>query len=308
MTGREKISEKVSTANVKTPKEKNPEKESDISTGKQKNHSSDNRQKDSFKDNAKADEVVLTEEELSAFSHYLDVEGFKSNIKEVLRELIVNYTPNGKSTDGNVIIMGNEKTGKTTLAIEMIKLVNKKRGRRNRKLAKIDASALNRRGFRNSLNKLLGCDLIIENAHNLGAMTLSEVVDVSGMFTDDMLIVLEGETEKMEKMLTSSPRLSEVFNHIIRIKEYDIKEWVEYGTQYARKQGYAMDELANLAFYKAIDDYFGIHEGISQKDVETIVDNAIDKSGRLGRKLSGIFASKKNEDGLFLLVESDFNV
>lgn len=251
---------------------------------------------------------VLTEEELSTFKNYLNVEGFATNIKEVLQELIANYTPNGKSTDGNVIIMGNEKTGKTTLAIETIKLVNRKRGRRNRKLAKVDAAALNRRGFRNSLNKLLGSDLIIENAHNLGAMTLSEVIDASGMYTDDMLIVLEGETEPMEKMLSESPRLSETFNHVIRIREYDIKEWVEYGKRYAQEQGYKMDELANLAFYKAIDDFFGSNKGIGQKDVETIVDDAINRSGRIGRKLSGIFSSKKDEDGFYVLVESDFNV
>lgn len=54
-----------------------------------------------------------------------------------------------------MVILGEEKTGKTSLAVEIIKLVNKKRGRRNRRLAKIDATALNKRGFRNSLNKYL---------------------------------------------------------------------------------------------------------------------------------------------------------
>lgn len=252
--------------------------------------------------------LVLTEEELSTFKNYLNVEGFATNIKDVLQELIVNYTPNGKSTDGNVIIMGSEKTGKTTLAIETIRLVNKKRGRRNRKLAKIDASALNKRGFRSSLNRLLGSDLIIENAHILGAMTLSEIIDVTGMYTDDMLIVLEGETDQMEKMLSESTRLSGVFNHVIRIREYDIKEWVEYGKRYAIEQGYNLDELANLAFYKAIDDFFGTNKGIGQEDVETIVDEAISRSKRFGRKLSGMFSSKKDEEGLYTLVESDFNV
>ena len=57
-----------------------------------------------------------------------------------------------------------KKNRKTSLAVEIIKLVNKKRGRRNRRLAKIDATALNKRGFRNSLNKLLGSDLIVENS------------------------------------------------------------------------------------------------------------------------------------------------
>lgn len=250
----------------------------------------------------------LTDEELAVFKNYLNVEEFERNIKSILQKLIDNYNPNGRSSEGNIIIMGNEKTGKTTLAIEMIKLVNRKRGRRGRRLAKVDAQALNRRGFRNSLNKLLGSDLVIENAQNLGAMTLSEIVDASGMFTDDMLIILEGETEGMEGILETSPRIKSVFNHVIKIKEYDIREWVEYGIRYAEKQGYRVDELGNLAFHKAVDDFFGLNNGIGQKDVENIVNQAIAKSGRLGRKLSGIFSSKKDEEGLIILVESDFNI
>ena len=249
-------------------------------------------------------ELVATEEELSVFKNFFNVEGLEDNIQEVVKELIAGYTPNGKSTDGNVVILGEEKTGKTSLAVEIIKLVNKKRGRRNRRLAKIDATALNKRGFRNSLNKLLGSDLIVENAEKLGAMILSEVVDVSGMFTDDMLIILEGETEPMEKMLKDSPRLSKVFNHVIRIKQYDIKEWVEYGKRYAKDKGYVMEELASLAFYKAIDDYFGEHKGIGR--AEKLVDTAIANSHKLGRKLSGLFSSNKNDDGLYILIESDF--
>ncbi len=251
-------------------------------------------------------ELVATEEELSVFKNFFNVEGLEDNIQEVVKELIAGYTPNGKSTDGNVVILGEEKTGKTSLAVEIIKLVNKKRGRRNRRLAKIDATALNKRGFRNSLNKLLGSDLIVENAEKLGAMILSEVVDVSGMFTDDMLIILEGETEPMEKMLKDSPRLSKVFNHVIRIKQYDIKEWVEYGKRYAKDKGYVMEELASLAFYKAIDDYFGEHKGIGRADVEKLVDTAIANSHKLSRKLSGLFSSNKNDDGLYILIESDF--
>ena len=252
--------------------------------------------------------VVITEEELAVFKNYLNVEDFETNVKEVLQDLIANYTPNGKSSEGNIIIMGSEKTGKTTLAIEIVKLVNNKRGRRNRKLAKVNAAALNRRGFKNALNKLLGSDVIIENAELLGPMTVSEITDAAGMFTDDMIIILEGEIEGMTKIINESQRVPQVFNHVITVKDYDVKEWVEYGKRYAAEKGYSLDELANLAFYKAIDDFFGINKGIGRSDVESIVDNAIAKSSRLGRKLTGIFASKKDEEGLNILVESDFNV
>ena len=79
--------------------------------------------------------------------------------------------------------------------------------------------------------------MIVENAEKLGAMILSEVVDVSGMFTDDMLIILEGETEPMEKMLKDSPRLSKVFNHVIRIKPVSYTHLDVYKRQVYHRRG-----------------------------------------------------------------------
>lgn len=266
------------------------------------------KKEDQTMDNNIVRENVLSEAELTEFKNYLNVEGFEINIREVLQELIVNYSPNGKSDHGNVIIMGNEKTGKTTLAIELIKLVNRKRGRRNRKLAKVDARVLNRKGFKYVLGKLVGSDLIIENADQLGKMTVISLLDGCGMFTDDMLIILEGNEDGMEELLKENPKLETTFNHIVRIKEYNIEEWVEYGKRYALNKGYEMDELANLAFYKAIDDYFGANKGISQDNVEEIIDNAIAHTKKLGRKFKGIFGSKSKNDGLNLLQESDFEI
>lgn len=151
---------------------------------------------------------------------------------------------------------------------------------------------LNRKGFKYVLGKLVGSDLIIENADQLGKMTVISLLDGCGMFTDDMLIILEGNEDGMEELLKENPKLETTFNHIVRIKEYNIEEWVEYGKRYALNKGYEMDELANLAFYKAIDDYFGANKGISQDNVEEIIDNAIAHTKKLGRKFKGIFGSK----------------
>ena len=295
-----KTEEKVATTAEAEPEEATENKKTENKKTEKK--------EDQTMDNNIVRENVLSEAELTEFKNYLNVEGFEINIREVLQELIVNYSPNGKSEHGNVIIMGNEKTGKTTLAIELIKLVNRKRGRRNRKLAKVDARVLNRKGFKYVLGKLVGSDLIIENADQLGKMTVISLLDGCGMFTDDMLIILEGNEDGMEELLKENPKLETTFNHIVRIKEYNIEEWVEYGKRYALNKGYEMDELANLAFYKAIDDYFGANKGISQDNVEEIIDNAIAHTKKLGRKFKGIFGSKSKNDGLNLLQESDFEI
>ena len=246
----------------------------------------------------------VEDSDMAVFGNYLNVEGLEDTVKKVCNDLIKKFTGQ-EDTNANVIVMGDEKTGKTTMAIEIIKLINKKSERRNRKIAKISASTLNRKGFISVLGKIKGCDLIIENGHEIHPTTIQEIVKSLSPNTTDSIIILEAETEPMEELLSSTMGLGQAFTHIVKIKQYNIREWVAYGSEYAKTQGYKLDEVAELALFKSIDDAFGAHKGISRLDVEEIIDKAIARSDRFGKKL---FGSKKDDEGLKLLDESDFNI
>jgi len=246
----------------------------------------------------------VEDSDMAVFGNYLNVEGLEDAVKKVCNDLIKKFTGQ-EDTNANVIVMGDEKTGKTTMAIEIIKLINKKSERRNRKIAKISASTLNRKGFASVLGKIKGCDLIIENGHEIHPTTIQEIVKALSPNTTDSIIILEAETEPMEELLSSTVGLGQAFTHVVRIKQYNIREWVAYGSEYAKTQGYKLDEVAELALFKSIDDAFGAHKGISRLDVEEIIDKAIARSDRFGKKL---FGSKKDDEGLKLLDESDFNI
>ena len=247
----------------------------------------------------------VEDSDMAVFGNYLNVEGLEDAVKGVCNDLIKKFTGQAKDTKANVIVMGDEKTGKTTMAIEIIKLVNKKSDRRNRKVAKISADTLNKKSFTKVLAKIQGCDLIVENAQNIHVTTIQEMVKALSANDTDSIVILEAETEPMEELLSSTFSLGQIFDHIIKIKQYNIREWVAYGSDYAKTQGYKLDEVAELALFKAIDDAFGAHKGISKLDVEEIIDKAIARSDRFGKKL---FGSKKDEEGLRLLDESDFNI
>ncbi len=247
----------------------------------------------------------VTDADMTVFGNYLNVEGLESAVKKVCNDLVKKFTGQEKDTNANVIVMGDEKTGKTTMAIEIIKLVNKKSDRRNRKVAKISADTLNKKSFTKVLERIQGCDLIVENAQDIHITTIQEMVSALSPNQTDSIVILEAETEPMEKLLSSTFSLGQIFNHIIKIKQYNIREWVAYGSEYAKTQCYKLDEVAELALFKSIDDAFGAHKGISKLDVEEIIDKAIERSDRFGKK---IFGSKKDDEGLKLLDESDFNI
>ena len=251
---------------------------------------------------------IVTDEDMKVFANYTNIEGLDDTIKYTIEKLVKEFVPDGNSSNGNIAISGDEKSGKTTLAIDIIKMVNAKRGRAGRRIAKVNAGVLNRIGFTAALNKLLGSDLIVEKATDLNSEQIDEIIKSAKLYTNDMLIVLEGETDAMADMFDENEELKQIFDYPILIKTYNVKEWVAYGVQYAKDNGFNINEMGMLALFKAIDDWYGTKKEISQKDVEQILDAAIKRAKhKLGRKIVGIFKAKDKDD-LQILKEADFNI
>ena len=251
---------------------------------------------------------IVTDEDMKVFANYTNIEGLDDTIKYTIEKLVKEFVPDGNSSNGNIAISVDEKSGKTTLAIDIIKMVNAKRGRAGRRIAKVNAEVLNRRGFTAALNKLMGSDLIVEKATDLNSEQIDEIIKSAKLYTNDMLIVLEGETDAMADMFDENEELKQIFDYPILIKTYNVKEWVAYGVQYAKDNGFNINEMGMLALFKAIDDWYGTKKEISQKDVEQILDAAIKRAKhKLGRKIVGIFKTKDKDD-LQILKEADFNI
>ena len=251
---------------------------------------------------------IVTDEDMKVFANYTNIEGLDDTIKYTIEKLVKEFVPDGNSSNGNIAISGDEKSGKTTLAIDIIKMVNAKRGRTGRRIAKVNAEVLNRRGFTAALNKLMGSDLIVEKATDLNSEQIDEIIKSAKLYTNDMLIVLEGETDAMADMFDENEELKQIFDYPILIKTYNVKEWVAYGVQYAKDNGFNINEMGMLALFKAIDDWYGTKKEISQKDVEQILDATIKRAKhKLGRKIVGIFKTKDKDD-LQILKEADFNI
>lgn len=120
-----------------------------------------------------------------------------------------------------------------------------------RRIAKVNAEVLNRRGFTAALNKLMGSDLIVEKATDLNSEQIDEIIKSAKLYTNDMLIVLEGETDAMADMFDENEELKQIFDYPILIKTYNVKEWVAYGVQYAKDNGFNINEMGMLALFKA---------------------------------------------------------
>lgn len=253
------------------------------------------------------EDVTLNDECKEIFCRYLSIEGIEEQLAACIHNLTVCYDRDGSSKNNNIIIMGDAKSGRTSLAVNLIKLVNRKRGRRGRKIAKVRGAALNNKGLEPVLPKLLGADLIIEQAASMNPTAVDELVTVMNGYTGDMLIVLEDNNSAIERLLNANSVLKGMFGNSINIQGPGVKEWVEVAKDYALQQEYTIDDMGILALYVKVGNLCSKCSEVKAEDIQKIIDNAINKNqkSKLG-KIFSAFSGKKGKDELAVLKEADF--
>ena len=239
------------------------------------------------------------------FGDFLTFEGMEEKIADTLNNLINNFVMDGTSKTNNVIITGSAKVGKTALGLSIIKAANRGRKRKRRKVAKVKATALNKRGVSTAMMQILGTDLIIEQAGNLMPNTLIDLMTVMKSYTEEMLIILEDDKAAIDRMLDNMPDLKDLFNNRVDIMEFEINDLVKVAKAYAEREHYTIDDIGILALYAKIDDISGRNQGMTFEEVEEVIDDAIDHANRftIGKIIEKL---KKNKLGMGVLTEEDF--
>ncbi len=255
--------------------------------------------------NDDSDSTHIPEKYASLFNEFVGTGSMEEDIAETLENLISNYTLDGTSRTNNVIITGSAKVGKTTLGLSLIKAANQGRNRGGRRVAKVKASALNKKGVAPAMMKILGTDLIIEQAGNLMPNTIVDLMSAMKNYTEEMLIILEDDKAAIDRMLVNNPELKVFFNNRLDIHEMEINDMVKIAKDYALEQMYEIDEMGELALYAKLDDISGRNPAMSIEDIQEVIDDAIENANRFG--ISKIFSRMKRGKGHYKqLTEQDF--
>ncbi len=247
----------------------------------------------------------IPEEYRSLFNDFVGTGSMEEKIADILDNLINKFVMDGTSKTNNLIITGSAKIGKTTLGLSLIKAANRGRNRSGRKVAKVKASVLNKRGVALAMTQILGTDLIIEQAGNLMPNTIIDLMIAMKNYTEEMLIVLEDDKAAIDRMLDNSPDLKGFFSNRLDIHEMEIDDMVKIARDYAEEQFYTIDEMGELALYAKLDDISGRNPVLSIEDIQEVIDDAIAHANRFS--LGKIFGRiHKNKDDMRVLSEQDF--
>lgn len=255
-------------------------------------------------------ELRLSEEEKEIFSYFMPINGMENTICQALTGARFRLENKKNSASGNIIIQGGVGSGKTMLASNLIKVLQIETDKLSGNVGKIDAEQLNKKDVAMVLSRVSGGCLIVEGAGRLSERTQETMRQLMSQDNCDVLILMEDQKNRMDKMLSHNHAFAAMFTEKITIPIFTIDELVNFGKVYALEEGYVVDEMAILAMYNRINLIQRVDHPTSLIEVRDIMESAIDKAEKGGIKaMFSRFGSKRyDEEGNLILREQDFEL
>ena len=251
----------------------------------------------------------LTEEQKKLFSYFVPVRGMSEQIVEVL-DNDRRARKEGTSKTGNLLVIGRKGSGKTVLAVDIVKAIQKQRNLKQGKVAIVTGESLNKKELTNIIQKLRGGAIIIEKAGKLNSRTVKELNHLMEKKTGELLFVLEDQRKPLERVLTANPEFKKKFTSKLELPIFINDELVTFGQTYAKENGYKLDEMGILALYSRIDVMQREDHAVSVAEVKDIMDEAIEHSQKANVKhlARRVFGRSTDESDRIILKEEDFKI
>ena len=250
----------------------------------------------------------LTEEQKNLFSYFVPVRGMSEQLVEVLEQDRKCTNREGTSRTGNLLVIGNKGSGKTVLAVDLVKAIHKQRNVRQGKVAIVTGDALNKKKVSEIVAKLRGGALIIEKAGRLNEKTVARLNKAMERDTAELLVVLEEQRKPLDRVLSTNSEFRKKFTSRVEIPVFINDELVTFGQTYAQENGYRMDEMGILALYSRIDGMQREDHAVSVEEVKEIMDFAMDHAGRASAKklVKRVLGKNTDDADRIILGEKDF--
>ena len=251
----------------------------------------------------------LTEEQKKLFSYFVPVRGMSEQIVEVL-DNDRRAQREGTSKTGNLMVIGRKGSGKTVLAVDIVKAIQKQRNLKQGKVAIVTGESLNKKELTNIIQKLRGGAIIIEKAGKLNSRTIKELNYLMEKKTGELLFVLEDQRKPLERLLTANPDFRKKFTSKLELPVFINDELVTFGQTYAKENGYKLDEMGILALYSRIDVMQREDHAVTVAEVKEIMDEAIAHSQKANVKhlARRVFGKSTDDSDRIILKEEDFKI
>lgn len=245
---------------------------------------------------------ALTDEERELFGQFIQSKGSRRQIVNALDNIsLAAYT-------GNIIVTGDAGVGTMTLAKNLIREVQMTDHNFSGRVAKITASALNKKDIPSTFAKLSNGALIVQSAGNLNKETTKALYKTLNNENQGIIVVLEGTKKSIDRMLEENENLLERFNARIDVEALGNDALVSFGRKYAHQMEYSIDEMGMLALHTRISDMQTMDHAVTIYEVRDIIDEAIEHADRKNVKhfFDILFRKRYDDEDMIILRENDF--
>ncbi|RGC78332.1 ATP-binding protein [Faecalimonas umbilicata] len=252
----------------------------------------------------------LTEEQKKLFSYFVPVRGMSEQLVDVLEQDKQCTNRQGTSKTGNLLIIGRKGSGKTVLAVDVVKAIQKQRKLKQGKVAIITGDSLNKKKIKEIVSKLYGGALIIEKAGRMNEKTVQRLNKAMERDTGELLIVLEEQRKPLDRLLSSNKEFRRKFTSRLEVPIFINDELVTFGQTYAKENGFKIDEVGILALYSRIDMLQREDHVVTVAEVKEIMDEAIEHVQKTNVKkiVKRVLGKGRDDADRVLLSEKDFNI
>ena len=262
--------------------------------------------------------TILEESNVQAILDQLEAEliglkPVKKRIKEIAAFLVISKARyevgiESETPTLHMCFTGNPGTGKTTVALRMADLLSSLGFIRKNNIVSVTRDDLVGQYIGHTapktkevLKKSMGGILFIDEAYYLyrpenekdyGQESIEILLQVMENQREDLVVILAGYKEQMEKFFQSNPGMSSRIAHHIEFPDYEIDELVSITKLMLEKLNYWMDDKA----LTAMKDYISIRKGLPHFANGRSIRNALDRF-RL-RQANRIYEIKENHHQL----------
>lgn len=239
-----------------------------------------------------------------SFGYFIHINICRKQIETCLENILYDNTKNI-----HMVITGERKTGKTTLAKKLSKAFHRFNLINTTRVAKIAATKLNSINILQKSDNLMDCSLIIEEAGLLDSNKVEQLLQLMRELNGHIIVFLEDNELRVKTLLETNPKLAAIFENQINLPHYNRQDLLGFANDYIEECDYQLSEDAKVSLLNYIDEAENNSEEINHlEEIITLTQKAkVAADERNKRALSSINGIRDLDSKDFLFIkEEDF--
>ena len=184
-----------------------------------------------------------------SFGYFIHNNSCRKQIETCLENILYDNTKTIQ-----MIIAGESKTGKTTLAKKLSKALYRFNLIKTTRVAKITATKLNSINILQKSDNLMDCSLIIEEAGLLDSNKVEQLLQLMRDLNGHIIVCLEDNELRIKTLLEMNPKLAGIFKNQINLPLYNRLDLLGFANNYIEECDYQLSENAKVSLLNYIDE------------------------------------------------------